>query len=237
MKDRKALIQCSEFRSYRRNDLVIEAGEWTDRMYCVTSGLLRVVARCNASSADVTTDFIQGGDLFHGPLLSGDRYQAAAALIAALPSSVYLVPVAAVRELCSTHPEMALGLVDLSMGRLASLRRQLGRISSLSAEVLVGHVLHELTQLAPVRSGGYDKRITQAVIASYSGLSRGVVNKTMRDLESRGVIRREGQGIHVSPDLASTGLERLLQATDESSIEDARRRAASQQPDPSKSNN
>ncbi|MDP9996483.1 CRP-like cAMP-binding protein [Variovorax boronicumulans] len=204
--DRKALVQCSEFRSYRRTELVIEADEWTDRMYWVAGGLLRVVARGSGSNADVTTDFIRRGDLFHGPLLSVDRYQAVATLIAALPSSVYLIPVAAVRELCATHPEMALGLVDLSMERMGSLRRQLRRNSSLSAEALVGRVLHELTQLAPVSSGGYDKRITQAVIASYSGLSREVVNKTMRDLERRSLVRRNGLGIHVSPDLASTDL-------------------------------
>ena len=84
-------------------------------MYCVTGGLLRVVTRGDAGSADVTTDFIRRGDIFHGPLLSEDCYQAAFTLIAALPSSVYLVPVAAVRELCAKHPEMALGLVDLTL--------------------------------------------------------------------------------------------------------------------------
>lgn len=235
--DRTALIQRSEFRSYRRNDLVIESDEWTDRMYCVTGGLLRVVARGNAGNADVTTDFIRRGDIFHGPLLTEDRYQAASTLIAALPSSVYLVPVAAVRELCAKHPEMALGLVDLTLRRTGLLRRQLRRISSLSAEALVGRVLHELTQLAPVGSGGYDKRITQAVIASYSGLSREVVNKTMRELESRGVVRRDGQGIHVGSDLVSADLEKLLPATDEPSIEDSQQRAPPQQPDSHESNN
>lgn len=205
-KDRKALIQCSEFRSYRRNELVIEADEWTDRMYWVTGGLLRVVARGSGNNADVTTDFIRQGDLFHGPLLSVDRCRAVSTLIAVLPSSVYFVPVAAVRVLCSKHPKMALGLVDLSSQRMGLLRRQLRRISSLSAEALISRVLHELTQVAPVSSGGYDKRITQTVIASYSGLSREVVNKTMRDLESRGLVRRDGLGIHVSPDLASIDL-------------------------------
>jgi len=237
MTDRKALIQCSEFRSYRRNDLVMEADEWTDRMYCVTGGLLRVVARGRAGNADVTTDFIRRGDLFHGPVLSDDRYQAVSALVAALPSSVYLVPVAAVRELCSKHPEMALGLVDLTLKRMGLLRRQMRRISSLPAAALVSRVLDELTQLAPVSSGGYDKRITQSVIASYSGLSREVVNKTMRELESRGVVRRDGQGIHVGSDLASTDLEKLSPATDEPSIEDSRQRALPRQPDSHGSNN
>ena len=231
MKDRKALIQCSEFRSYRRNDLVIEADEWTDRMYCVTGGLLRVVARCNASSADVTTDFIRVGDLFNGPLLSDGHYQAVSSLVAALPSSVYLVPVAVVRALCSKHPEMAMGLVDLTMKRMGLVRRQMRRISSLPAAALVSRVLHELTQLAPVSSGGYDKRITQSVIASYSGLSREVVNKTMRELESRGVVWRDGLGIHVHPDVALTDFEEKFAATDGSSIEDPQKCAPPQQPD------
>ncbi|WP_285409987.1 Crp/Fnr family transcriptional regulator [Variovorax sp. efr-133-TYG-130] len=220
MTDRKALIQCSEFRSYRRNDLVIEADEWTDRTYWVTGGLLRVVARCSAGSGDVTTDFIRGGDLFYGPLLSDGSYQAVSSLVAALPSSVYIVPVAAVRALCSKNPEMAMALIDLTTKRMGLLRRQMRRISSLPAAALVSGVLHELTELAPVSSGGYDKRITQSVIASYSGLSREVVNKTMRDLESRGVVRRDGLGIHVRLDLASTDSPELLPAPDGSSIDD-----------------
>ena len=57
--------------------------------------------------------------------------------------------------------------------------------------------LHQLTQLAPVREGGYDKRISQSMIASYSGLSREVVNKTMRDMEQRGLLRRDAHAVHV----------------------------------------
>ena len=208
--ERKALIQCSELRSYRRNELVLHADEWTDRIYCVTSGLLRVVVHGSANSGDVTTDFIRRWDFFHGPSLGEDRYQAVPTLIAALPSSAYLVPVSAVRELCSKHPEVALGLLELAMQRMDMLRGQLRRISSLSAEVLVSRVLYELTQLAPAGSSGYDKRITQAVIASYSGLSREVVNKTMRDMESRGLVWRDEHGIHVPPDFASTDLGNLL---------------------------
>jgi len=202
--ERKTLIQCSELRSYRRNELVLQADQWTDRIYCVTSGLLRVVVRGSTSSDHVTTDFIRRGDFFHGPSLNQDRYRAVPTLIAALPSSVYLVPVSAVRELFAKNPDVALGLLELAMKRMEMLRVQLRRISSLSAEGLVSRVLYELTQLAPGGSGGYDKRITQAVIASYSGLSREVVNKTMRDMENRGLVWRDEHGIHVHPNFAST---------------------------------
>jgi CRP/FNR family cyclic AMP-dependent transcriptional regulator len=201
--ERAALVQCSELRSYKRNDIVLAADEWTESVYCVASGLLRVVVHGSASS-DVTTDFIRQDDFFLSPSFSEDRYQAVPTLIAALPSSVYLVPVSAVRKLCAAHPEVSLGLLELAMKRMAMIRSQLRRISSLSSEELVSRVLHELTQLAPAATGGYDKRITQAVIASYAGLSREVVNKTMRDLEHRGLVRRDELGIHVPADFAST---------------------------------
>lgn len=189
--DRAALIRSSELRSYRRNETVLPADTWTDRIYCVATGLLRAVDR------DVTTDFIRRGDFFLGPSLSENSYQATSTLVAALPSSVYLMPITAIRGLCAIYPEVTIGLLEIAMKRITMIRGQLRRISSLSAENLVGRVLHELTQLAPAGSGGYDKRITQAVIASYSGLSREVVNKTMRDMEQRGLLRRDAHAVHV----------------------------------------
>lgn len=74
----------------------------------------------------------------------------------------------------------------------------------LPAEDLVMRVLYQLTRLAPVGPGGYDKRITQSVIASYSGLSREMVNKIMRTMESRGLVRRDEDGIHVTEDFVET---------------------------------
>ncbi|WP_422087261.1 Crp/Fnr family transcriptional regulator [Variovorax sp.] len=208
--ERAALVQCSELRSYRRNDVVLTADEWTDRIYCVAGGLLRVVAHGREDGGDVTTDFIRQDDFFLSPSFTEDRYQAMQTLVAALPSSVYLVPVAAVRKLCSQYPEVAIGLLGLAMKRMSVIRGQLRRISALSSEDLVSRVLHQLTQLAPAVTGGYDKRITQSVIASYSGLSREVVNKTIRDLESRGLVRRDEHGVHVDADFAATDFGGLL---------------------------
>jgi len=173
----------------------------------VASGLLRVVAHGRAGSGDVTTEFIRRDDFFLGASFTEDRYQAAQTLIAALPSSVYLIPISAIRKLCERHPQVALALLDIAMKRVAAMRGQLRRISALSSEDLVSRVLHQLTQLAPSATGAYDKRITQSVIASYSGLSREVVNKTMRDMESRGLVRRDDDGVHVPADFAATDFD------------------------------
>ncbi len=108
------------------------------------------------------------------------------------------------RGLWTRYPELPLVRLSPAMKRMCMLRGQLWRISALLAEDLVGRVLHQLTYLAPAGTSGYDKRITQAVIASYSGLSREVVNKTMRDFESRGLVRLEEDGVHVTGDFAAT---------------------------------
>jgi len=205
--ERAALVQASELRSYRRNETVLAVDEWTDRFYCVANGLLRVVAHGRGGSGDVTTEFIRRDDFFLGSSFTEDRHQATQTLIAALPSSVYLIPIAAMRKLCERHPQMALALLDIAMKRVSVMRGQLRRISALSSEDLVSRVLHQLTQLAPASTGGYDKRITQSVIASYSGLSREVVNKTMRDLESRGLVRRDDYAVHVPADFAATDFD------------------------------
>ena len=84
------------------------------------------------------------------------------------------------------------------------LRRQIRRISSLSSEEMVGRVLHKMTQIAPAGHEAYDKRVTQGVIASYAGVSREVVNRTMREMERRGVLLRDSQGVHVPQDFAGT---------------------------------
>ncbi|CKU18461.1 Uncharacterised protein [Mycobacterium tuberculosis] len=65
-------------------------------------------------------------------------------------------------------------------------------------------MLHQLADLAPASAGGFDKRISQSVIASYAGLSREVVNKTMRGMETRGLMRRDDEALYLTDGMATT---------------------------------
>jgi len=124
--DRTALDEASELRAYQCDEPVLVSGEWTDRVYCVASGLLHVVSHGRASGADVVTDLIGLHDFFLGPSLSEDRYQAKHTLVAAQASSVYLIPVAAMRGLCEQHPQVAVKLLGIAIERTRALRGQLG---------------------------------------------------------------------------------------------------------------
>lgn len=202
--ERTKLGECSRLNSYNRNDVVLAAGEPTNQIYCVASGLLRVVAFNHRKGTERTTEFIGPNDFFFELSMREGSYCSRKTLIAALPSSVYSVPILEMRNLCTRHPEVALGLLGLAMKRMSVLRSQFHRISVLPAEESVFRVLNQLTRLAPAGERGYDKRITQSVIASYAGLSREVVNKTMRDFEQRGLVRRDDDSIHVTHDFATT---------------------------------
>lgn len=205
--ERLAFRELCELRSYARNETILAPNEWTCAFYCVESGLVRVVVEGREGAqeeAGVTTDFIRRHDFYLGGSLSEPQYRAAHRLVAVLPSTLYLVPVSAMRTLCARHHNIALELVEGVSARMNVLRRQLQRVSSLSSEEMVGRVLYKMTQIAPAGHEVYDKRVTQGVIASYAGLSREVVNRTMREMERRGVLLRDAQGVHVSQDFAGT---------------------------------
>ncbi len=198
---REALVRLIELRRYRRNEVVLQAGAAVESLYCVGSGLLRVVVP-GPNDAAVTTSFLSPDDLHLGAPLTGPRPPSDLSLVAALPSSVYLMPLWTLQRLCAHYPEVPQVLLQTQLRQMGALRKQIRRRTTLSAERLVGRVLQELTELAPEGEQAFDRRISQGVIASYAGLSRPMVNKVLRDLEERGLVQRDGDAVHVQDDPA-----------------------------------
>lgn len=198
---REALVRLIELRNFRRNEVVLNVGDDIDALYCVGSGLLRVVVP-GPNDATVTTNFLSPDDLHLGAPLDGPKQPSDLSLIAALPSSVYVMPLWTLRRLCESYPSVPLVLMQMQCRQMLALRKQIRRRTTMSAEHLVGRVLQELTQLAPEGDHAFDRRISQGVIASYAGLSRPMVNKVLKELEERGVVQRDGDAVHVRDDLA-----------------------------------
>lgn len=207
--DRDALRDATELITYKRHQVVKTAGEACQHVYCVATGLLRVARYSRESNEEVTTDFIQRSDFYLPPSWDADTFECPATAIAALPSVIYAAPVRHIRGLCAKYPALPLGLLEVEARRIGMLRTQLRRVTTSSATSIVGRVLHELTQWAPAGRDSYDKRITQSVIASYSGISREMVNKTMKEMESRGLVTKDDQGVHVPASFASTDFDVL----------------------------
>jgi CRP/FNR family cyclic AMP-dependent transcriptional regulator len=209
LNERTDFVQHIKLHSYRQKAVILMANEWTDRIYCVANGLLRIVVQGSGGSADVTTEFIAQDELFLGPHLSEHGYQSEARLVTVLPSSVYHVPISELLKLCSRYPGVTMGLLELELKRTKKFRKQVRRILSAQSERLISRILHDLTEIAPVGTGSYDKRISQEVIASYAGRTRVQVNRTMRDLESRGLVKKDEHSVQVPPSFACSDFQEL----------------------------
>lgn len=202
------MVRHIELRTFRRNDVVMKGDEVPAKIYCVANGLLRIVVACDDPEAEeVTTDFVKRDELYLVSAFDEMQRHARTSLVAALPSAVHVVPWSVLSGVFRKHPEVLLGLFELAVEQSAKLRLRIRRVSSLASERLVGRALHELTQLAPAGDSGFDKRISQSVIASYTGLSREQVNKTMRDFESRGVLKRDAFAVKVPQGFAHSDYE------------------------------
>lgn len=194
---RKAVSAAAVLRSFRKNEIVLESGQQTEFVYCVGAGLLRVVSS-GSGDADLTTHFLKPNEVHVGPNFTDRDYRADVTLLAALPSSVYMIPRRYLRRLCEAYPAVALGLLEMKLQRIAAMGRQMRRVATLSAEQIVGRALYDLTQEASDGTRVLDKRIPQSVIASYAGLSRPVVNRVIKEMEERGLLRREDQVLTLS---------------------------------------
>lgn len=197
---REALIRLIKLRHFRRNEVVLNASDSIDALYCVGSGLLR--AEVHAPNGTVTTDLLGPDDLYLGAPLDGPPQVSTVSLVATLPSSVYVMPLWTLLRLCDSYPTVALTLMQIQCKQILALRKQIRRRTTLTAEHLVGRVLQELTELAPEGDQAFNRRISQDVIASYAGLSRPMVNKVLKALEERGVMQREGDAVRIHDDQA-----------------------------------
>ncbi|WP_234196303.1 Crp/Fnr family transcriptional regulator [Pseudacidovorax sp. NFM-22] len=205
---REALIRLIDLRHFRRNEVVLKAGDKVDALYCVGSGLLRVVVHGPAATT-TTTNLLAPDDLHLSVPLDGAAHASTVSIVATLPSSVYTMPLDTLKRLCEAYPRVALTLMHIQGEQILSLRKQIRRRTTLSAEHLVGRVLQELTQLAPEGDHAFHRHISQGVIASYAGLSRQVVNRVLRTLEDRGAVQRDGDAVRVLDDQAfDTGFRR-----------------------------
>lgn len=201
--EKSALVQACKPVFKKKNETVVHAGQVVDFMLVVATGVLRVET-IGSDGKLSTTGFLGPNDVYLESL-DGPAQPAKSAVIAALNSSVHLVPLAALRDVVERHPkQFTFKLIQVLLDDIQKLRKQLRRITAASPEAVVGRTLYELTSVAGAGPNTLDKRITQSTIAAYAGLSRERVNRTMRELEAKGLIKRGNEGIVVDNSFSST---------------------------------
>lgn len=190
-------------RSYSRGQFLFYQGDPGDRLVVILEGLVKVMV---ASEHGVEIVLVTvGPPETLGELAMLDGAPRSASVQALEPTTVLLLPRAAVLPLLQDHPQLVIAL-------LAALGRLVRRLTEQTADLvfldLPGRVAKFLVRMADDRGVPegdavvLDLQVTQGDLARLVGGSRPAVNRILQSFASRGALELQGQRVVVT-DLAA----------------------------------
>jgi CRP/FNR family transcriptional regulator, cyclic AMP receptor protein len=190
-----SLAAISSQRSYGRGQHLWYQGDQGDRLMVVCMGLLKVVL--TSEQGDEIVLVTLGRHESVGELALLDGSPRSASVVAVEPTTVLMLPRAALLELMATHPAV-LDAVLHSLGQL--VRRLTEQTGDLVFLDLAGRLAKVLIHLA--RSHAQDDHhvvldigLSQSDIAAMVGATRPAVNRILQHFASRGLISVDGRVI------------------------------------------
>lgn len=172
------------------------------RLALVISGLVRVFLT-SADGRQLTVRYARPGDVLGAPTTAGGPVDVS--VQAMVDSSVLMLNVAVMRSLAMAQPEVAWSLAEEVTRRLYEvLEAFAGHAFGSVRQRLARHLL----DLAAEQQRGSTMRVsvTQQALADATGAARETVARTLRELETGGLVERTKHGIRV------VDPERLLEA-------------------------
>jgi CRP/FNR family transcriptional regulator, cyclic AMP receptor protein len=191
----QSLAAISRQRTYGRGQFLWYQGDSAEHLVVVCSGTVKVVL--TSEQGDEIVLVVLGRHESVGELAILDDSPRSASVVAVEPTTVLMLPRAAVLELMATHPAV-LEAVLCSLGQL--VRRLTEQTGDLVFLDLAGRVAKVLLQLA--QSHAQDERrlvldvgLSQSDLAAMVGATRPAVNHILQGFAARGLISMDGRAI------------------------------------------
>ena len=201
--EREGLARGMRKRSYKRGDVLFHRDDQGSLLYCIATGRVRIYLPTGAGE-EVTLDILKSGEFF-GELAVFDELPRSASAMAVEDVTVLTLDRVHVLTSLSEYPQAA--------GRiLAELSRRLRHATEMIEDIITldvpGRICKRLLELADEHGSGTAQGIrinikfTQQELASMIGATRESTNKVLRNFQTRGLIRMDGQTLTVlRPDL------------------------------------
>jgi CRP/FNR family cyclic AMP-dependent transcriptional regulator len=189
------LAAASRQRTYGRGQYLWYQGDLGDHMVVIGEGLAKVVLTSERGEEAVLVTM--GPHDTAGELALLDGLPRSASVVAVEPTTVLMLPRAAVQEAMSAHPEV----LDAVLRRLGQLVRRLtDQTGGLVFLDLTGRVAEVLLQLAQRHAQDdehtvLDVGLSQSDIAAMVGATRPAVNRVLQLFAARGLISVHGRVI------------------------------------------
>jgi CRP-like cAMP-binding protein len=189
------LAAISRQRTYGRGQYLWYQGDTAEHLVVVCTGTVKVVL--TSEQGDEIVLVVLGRHESVGELAILDNAPRSASVVAVEPTSVLMLPRAAVLELMATQPAV-LDAVLCSLGQL--VRRLTEQTGDLVFLDLAGRVAKLLVQLAENHAPDgrrlvVDLGLSQSELAAMVGATRPAVNHILQSFASRGLISVEGRVI------------------------------------------
>ncbi len=190
----EALRNASIQRNYEPGATVFTPEDRPTSVYLLEQGLVRIY-RLSGEGDETTFGYVAPGEIFGELSLFGDFPRESFAM-AVRRSHIWRIPVASFRKLLESHATVAM---DITRQIGQRMKRMESRVESLvfrDVRTRLARILLELAEdFGREREDAQllDLDLTQSELAKLVGSTRQTVNSSLGELETLGLIQREGR--------------------------------------------
>ena len=185
-------------RNFDKDEMILVEGEACQGLYIVTTGSIKIFKLSPEGREQILTSVNANGSFNEVAVFDGGPNPANASALR--PSTVWILPRTTIHDLIHRRPDVALAIIQ-NLG--ARLRHLVGLVEDLSLR----HVSSRLAKLLLETASSQAHTLTQQEMASHLGTVREMIGRSLKQLESRGLITIERGKIII---LDREALERML---------------------------
>jgi CRP/FNR family transcriptional regulator len=185
-------------RGYEKDKVVFLEGEPCQGLYIVREGSVKIF-KLSAEGREQILSYVRPGDSFNEVAVF-DGGPNPANVTAAEATILWIVPRSEIVDLIKKNPQVALAIIQ-NLG--ARLRHLVGLVEDLSLRQVTARLAKLLLEMATAG----EHALTQQEMAARLGTVREMIGRSLRQLESRGLVKTERGRIVI---LDREGLERLV---------------------------
>lgn len=188
----KDFLAASHGRHFKRNSMIIQAGEDSDSLFYITKGSVTVLIE-DDSGREMIVAYLNEGDFFGEMGLF--RQHRTAWVKAKTDCEVAEVSYTKFAELSENDPAIWYSLSSQMADRLERTTRKVGDLAFLDVTGRVARTLLDLCREpdALTHPDGMQIKITRQEIARIVGCSREMVGRVLKTLEDQGLVSVKGQ--------------------------------------------
>lgn len=195
----RPLSRVAMLRQIPRNTVVLHAGDSTDNIYFVLSGVVKVQIS-DEEGREVILSMLGPGELF-GEMGVLDDHPRSATVLAVESSELVMIGQADFKQCLAQNPDVSLFIMRNLTKRLRLADRAIESLALLDVYGRVARLLLEAAEIVDGRKV-VTQKLTKQDIAKMIGASREMVSRVMRDLTIQGHIQ-ERNGQLILADLAA----------------------------------